>query len=197
MLGAHGRTVSWWKVIFLILATLSSTQAATQNFQEEVPYGKSFLSPDGVTAAQLLADQDPVPLGQYTSFRMNALSIKDTRSGQVSMVYVDNPTWSFLGWTKDSKTIVTVEHVSTGNTVRFYDFDGTSWKPTEIGPPARLITHSRASALKTNLHSVTVTFLVEYEHPEHRAMAELHRYVVIVDGKTGEMKRRVSRQKIL
>ena len=39
--------------------------------------------------------------------------------------------------------------------------------------------------------------LVEYEHPEHRAMAELHRYVVIVDGKTGEMKRRVSRQKIL
>ena len=177
------RSCSLLIVIVLVHAFILAI-ASARNFEKEIPYDKPVVSPDGALAVTLLAGQNPVPLGVETKMLVNALSIKNRKTGQVVAVYIEGPPY-LLEWTKDSKTIVTVEHVAGGNTVNVYNDNGTSWKPTELGPPTKLITHCKAVAVKTGLHSVRVTFIVEHEHPENHAQADVHEYTIVADANTG------------
>ena len=195
MFAKNSTSMRWEQVIVICLVALLGSHASAHNFDNEVPYNKPYPSPDGTSIVQLLSGQNPMQLGVDTNMLVNALSISNIRTGRSSIVYIEGPPY-VLKWTKDSKTIVTVEHVAGGNTAKVYNYDGTVWKPTEIGPPTRLITHSQVTALKIGSHDITITFLVEYEHPEQHAEADLHEYTVVVNGRSGMITKTINQREI-
>lgn len=107
----------------VLIASLTAI-CHTASAADEVRLDHRFVSPDGRFTAQLTNDEK------------GNIRITDNKTGQVYKEWAVRPLYS-LKWTRDSKTIVTIEHLAGGSETALIHFSENRWSRFPVSPPVK------------------------------------------------------------
>lgn len=136
--------------ILLIPAILVVAGIALSLADESVPFGTSFVSPDGQHSVQV------EEMGGRRRF-----VIRDIGTGQLD-TSIEMPTLLlYLHWAVNSKSFVTVEHIARGSRGRVVYLASNTWRDVEVKPPFDGMMHYTVISLKLETRRVHYKFGVE------------------------------------
>ncbi len=110
--------------------------------------------------AQLVEEFFPTEYDQNPTQKITCLSVEDRRSQTTALAGVLSPVF-VISWTKDSQSIVTVEHIAGGTQAVVLHYQDDKWKRHEVEPLSEDRTgHYAVTGLKLGQNSFEVTYKV-------------------------------------